>query len=146
MEWIFCESRLPEQIQLCVVACHEWDLFADDWSSIRYRILEYLPDFGIWNIKEPIVVLAWMPIPEFTSRPEISVPSSRPNPHKAAGCLQMPEPEEDADEDDTSIHYPESLAAVLKKIQSTLEKAQSQDVFYETNRKASLLTGGKNHE
>jgi len=131
MEWIFCESRLPEQRQLCVVACYEWSMFDDCFDNvIKYRILEYLPDYGIWNIKTPLRVLAWIPIPEFREQHDTPVPF--PHPHKRKGYLYLTsELEEDADKEDTSVHRTESLAEILEKIQSVFEKAQSREGFHE---------------
>ncbi|MBR1530238.1 MAG: DUF551 domain-containing protein [Oscillospiraceae bacterium] len=63
--WTLCSDRMPDKMQLCLVYCREWDLFEDDWCrSYCFRLLEYLPDFKIWNIKTPVQVIAWMPIPE----------------------------------------------------------------------------------
>ena len=103
MDWILCSERMPEQRQICVVACYEWSMFDDSFDSvIKYRILEYLPDTGIWNIKEPLRVLAWIPIPEFREQHDTPVPF--PHPHKRKGYLYLTsEPEEDADEEDTSF-------------------------------------------
>lgn len=63
--WTMCSDRMPDKMQLCLVYCLEWDMFEDTWSrNYCFRLLEYLPDFKIWNIKTPVQVIAWMPIPE----------------------------------------------------------------------------------
>ena len=76
--WTLCSDRLPDNTQTCLVYCQEWDLFFGGWGgNYTFRLLEYLPDAGIWNIKTPVQVLAWMPLPEppemNESRPESEV-------------------------------------------------------------------------
>ena len=64
-DWTMCSDRMPDKMQLCLVYCLEWDMFEGTWSrNYCFRLLEYLPDFKIWNIKTPVQVIAWMPIPE----------------------------------------------------------------------------------
>ena len=111
MEWTLCTERMPEQRQRCVVACYEWSMFDDRFDSvIKYRILEYLPDAGIWNIKEPLRVLAWIPIPEFTEKADTDTPVSLPYPHKHEERLCMPESEEqNSDEKNSDVWDEESL-------------------------------------
>jgi len=137
MKWTLCSERMPEQRQLCVVACYEWSMFDDGFGNvIKYRILEYLPDAGIWNIKEPLRVLAWIPIPEFTDQTEMPVAFSLPHPHKLEGRLCMPELE--ADEEDTPAHDEEwpTLAEAMEKIQLILKKAESRRNLYEKIRQS----------
>ena len=63
--WISVKDRLPENAKFCLVVCYEWDMFEDNWGkAIHFRILQYLPMSGCWNIKTPVRVLAWMPVPE----------------------------------------------------------------------------------
>ena len=67
--WISVKDKLPETAQFCFVACHEWDMFEDALSStVHFRVLQYLPDVGCWNVKTPVQVLAWMPIPELPEK------------------------------------------------------------------------------
>ena len=67
-EWIPCSERMPDGDKneiYCLVTCREWDMFEDALSStVHFRVLQYLPDVGCWNVKTPVQVLAWMPIPE----------------------------------------------------------------------------------
>ncbi len=66
-DWIPCAERMPtgEKIEIpCLVTCQKWDLFKDEWGKPQFEILSYLPTIGIWNIKTPVKVLAWIPLPE----------------------------------------------------------------------------------
>ena len=76
--WTLCSDRLPDKMQTYLVYCREWNVFFGEWDrNYVFRLLQYLPDAGIWNIKTPVHVLAWMPIPEppevDESRPESEV-------------------------------------------------------------------------
>lgn len=67
MNWIPIEEQIPDNGEnevFCLVTCQEWDNFTGELSTPHIKILSYLPKVGIWNIKSPIKVTAWMPLPE----------------------------------------------------------------------------------
>lgn len=64
-EWIDCKTRVPESNLPCLVTYREWDIFKHRYSNEReIRILSYMPECKMWNIKSPIKVEAWMPLPK----------------------------------------------------------------------------------
>lgn len=62
MNWIPVAERLPEENGRYLVSFREWDV--TEWGVSRIRILSYWIDLKMWNIKSPIDVQAWMPLPE----------------------------------------------------------------------------------
>ena len=118
MEWISVEEKLPEKGQLCVVACNEWDVFEENWCrNVNFRILEYIPKAGIWNIKKPLNVLAWIPIPEFHIVPE--------SPPQLEGRLCMSELEE-KEEHKQDIDFFEALSRIIREAREREEKAREE--------------------
>ena len=65
-KWINCEERLPDNSDYCLVIYSDYDIYTNDYSGKkRCMVLDYMPQYGIWNIKAPIKVYYWMPLPEF---------------------------------------------------------------------------------
>lgn len=64
MNWIPVSERLPEKSGLYLVTYREWDLWKGTWGISHIRILSYWIDLKRWNIKSPVDVRAWMPLPE----------------------------------------------------------------------------------
>ena len=65
-KWISCEERLPDNSDYCLVIYSDYDIYTDDYSGKKHcMVLNYMPQYRIWNIKAPIKVYYWMPLPEF---------------------------------------------------------------------------------
>ena len=65
-KWISCEERLPDNSEPCLVIYSKYDIDTNDFSEERNcMVLSYMPEWKIWNIKAPIKVWYWLPLPEF---------------------------------------------------------------------------------
>ena len=57
--WIDCNERLPNNSEPVLVT------FKDALSDfVGYMVLSFMPDANQWNIKSPVTVLKWLPIPD----------------------------------------------------------------------------------
>ena len=62
--WISCSERMPDNTVPCLVYYREYDVFDGKYRDPDVMILSYIPDAKIWNIKSPVKVSHWMPLPE----------------------------------------------------------------------------------
>ena len=63
-KWISCSERMPDNTVPCLVYYREYDVFDGKYRDPDVMILSYIPDAKIWNIKSPVKVSHWMPLPE----------------------------------------------------------------------------------
>lgn len=66
------QLKVPDNEEPVLVAYYQCNLYTGRLiGKIKYDILSYLPLWGHWNVKYPIEVVAWMPIPKLDSELKI---------------------------------------------------------------------------